>query len=630
MKKKLIISALAVLAPAAVVWALVTVTAQPTSLVTSPLLAKASSSPIGLFKLSLNADSAETLSSIAVTVSNNGASTATGAEFSSLAVYRDTGDGVFDPASDVLAGSQTSVNIGSPTVIATASNNPIPATFFVALSTSSTWSDAAPADSITVSLAADGVVTSANSPTVTAASTSTITADTTGPQLTSVVASDTGGAPGLNAGDSLVFTFGEATTKPALTAVDLATALTLSSGHTYLDGLGIFASQNWNAAGTQFTVVLSGNVNLPTVAVGDTVTMAGSLIKDAVGNAATGAVAITGTFGVASDTTGPTLTSAVAADTGAAPGLNAGDTIVFTFNEATTKPVISAANVNSTLTLNNAHTYLDGLVALGATSWNAAGTQLTITLTTTSGVPSVVVGDTVTMNGSVIEDAAGNNATGTVSLTGTFGVASDTTGPVLTSAIAQNTGGNPGKEAGDSVLLTFGEATNKPSINSGNVNAVFALNNSHSWLDGAGNLGTASWNAAGTQLTITLSAGTSLPTIALADSITVSGSVVKDAMNNNATGSVNLSGNFGTGTGSGSGNNGMNGRLCDNGLIKGQLYQIEGSNAVYKVKNCKLKATNKSIITLPTNHGYEIVAKSDKRMKGCDHRRGNDNDNDDD
>lgn len=504
MKKKLIIAGLSALVPVVAVWAVVTITAQPTSLVTSPMLAPANSEPIGLFKLSIGADASETLTSITVTVANSGSSTATGADFDSLLVYRDDGDNVFDLPGDLLAGSQSSVNVGSATTIATSSNNSLPATFFVALSTGASWSDSAPADSVTVSLAANGVVTSANSPTVTAASTSTITADTTGPSLISVMAADTGLAPGLNAGDSVVFTFSEATNKPTFTAAELASTFTLSSGHTWLDGLGIFVSQSWNAAGTQFSLVLSGNVTVPTVAVGDIVTLAGALIKDAVGNSAAGSVVVSGTFGGAADTTGPVLISALAANTGLAAGLNAGDTIVFTFNEPTTKPVINAANVNSTLMLNNSHSYLDGSGAIGTAVWNSAGTQLTISLTTNSGIPSVVVGDTITVAGAVIKDAAGNNATGSVSLGGSFGSGSTN---------------NDGQVIG-------------------------------------------------------------------------------------------------------------RGRVCDNGLIRGQRYIIEGSNVLYKVVNCKLKATKKTIITLPANHGFEIVASSDRRAKDCDHRRDDDDDDD--
>lgn len=594
--KKFIIGGLAVLVPSLAVWAFVTITAQPSSLVPAPIKAPASSAPIGLFKVGLSADSAETLSSITVTVNDNGSSGVQGTDIANLAVYRDDGDGIFELGDDTLVNTQTAVNIGSPTTISVASNNSLATdtTFFVALSTASSWSDAVPADSITVSLAADGVVTSANSPTVTAATTAAITADTTGPALTSVVAQDTGGNNVKEAGDSIVFTFNEATNKPALTAVDLASTFTLSSGHSFLDGLGVFSSQSWNVAGTELTLVLSGNTSLPTVEVGDTVTVAGSLLFDAVGNTATGSVNLTGTF--ASDTTGPALTSAVAADTGSAIGLNAGDTVVLTFNEATNKPVISAANINSTLVLNNSHSWLDGAGALGVTSWNTTGTQLTVALTAGTSLPTIAAGDTITITGSLIKDEASNNATGTATLTGNFGVATDTTDPTLTSATAYGTGSANGKDAGDTIVLVFNEATNKATINAANVNTVLVLNNSHSWLDGAGAIGGAAWNSAGTSLTITLADATSKPTVDTGDTVTVAGSVIKDAAGNNATGSRIIIGSF-TKTGDDEGDdddddNDKVGVFCHNGLQNGKLYTQQGSDTVYLAAACRLKVFN--------------------------------------
>ena len=108
-----------------------------------------------------------------------------------------------------------------------------------------------------------------------------------------------------------------------------------------------------------------------------------------------------------------------------------------------------------------------------------------------------MVGDTVTVAGTLIKDLASNNATGSVTLTGNFGIQTDTTGPTLNSATAYGTGSANGKDAGDTIVLVFNEVTNKATINAANVNTVLALNNTHSWLDGAGALGGAAWNDAG-------------------------------------------------------------------------------------------------------------------------------------
>src|SRR4026207_1168577 len=151
MRKIAILSGLA-LALANVAFAAVTVNTQPAPLVTSPITAPASSSPIGLFSFKLTADAAETLSSVAVTVNAVGGSTIAGSDLASLAVYKDNNaNSTFESGADLLVGTQTTVNVGSATSITTASNNSLTGggTFFVALSTGSTWGTSAPADSVT-------------------------------------------------------------------------------------------------------------------------------------------------------------------------------------------------------------------------------------------------------------------------------------------------------------------------------------------------------------------------------------------------------------------------------------------------------------------------------------------------
>lgn len=606
--KYLGIGSAAVVMGALVTWAAVSVSGQPVSLVTTDLKVKAQSVPVGLVRFGLGVDAGETLSSVSVTINNNGTSAATGADLANVALYRDDGDNILEAGSDdLLVGSQTSVNVGSATSVTAASNHALPGTFFITLATSASWSDANPADSVTVNLAAAGIVTSANSPTVTGVSTSTITADTTGPVLTTVAAQNTAGVDGKNAGDSLQFTFGEATTKPFLTATELSTTFTLNNSHSLLDGLGLITSESWNSAGTELTVVISGNILLPSVDVGDTVTMAGSLIQDMPGNSATGSAVIGGSFSTV-DTTGPVLTLAVAADAGSNVGLGAGDTILLTFGEATNKPVITKDNIATTLTLNNGHTWLDGSGNIGSAAWNVSGTQLTITLSAGTSVPIVVVGDAVTVSGSVIKDVANNNATGTATITGNFSTV-DVTPPHLTAATAYNTGSNQGVGAGDTVILSFDESTNKPAITKDNINAVLTLNNSHSWLDGSGNIGSTSWNTGGTMLTVTLSAGTSAPTVVVGDTVTVSGSVIKDAVNNNATGSRVINGNFGNQ----SGNNGDEDNdddegehgACSNGLLNGRIYSVTGNTSYYLAAACRLKVFNGAAIG--KSHGHKFM-----------------------
>ncbi len=113
------------------------------------------------------------------------------------------------------------------------------------------------------------------------------------------------------------------------------------------------------------------------------------------------------------DGEGPELTSAVAGKVGD------NKVVVLTFNEATNKPTISDSNIEDELVLNNSHTWLDGDNDASA-AWNTAGTVLTVTLDDEDPDPTVAVGDTVTVTGDVIEDASGNEAFGTETITGNF------------------------------------------------------------------------------------------------------------------------------------------------------------------------------------------------------------------
>lgn len=293
MRKVAVFLALLMFAPAA--QAAITVGTAPASLVTLATTLAASSSK-AVFEFALTADAGETLSSVAVTVNS---STAVSGDLASVKVYKDDGDGSFD-ASDSEAGSNSTVNIGSTTTINTASNNTLTgAKFFVVLNTAVGWSGA---DSVTVTFNANGITASANSPTNSAVTTAALAADLTGPALQAAVAHNkVGGTNATEAGDFVVLTFNEATNKPAITAANINSILTLNNSHTWLDGVASIGGAGWNGAGTELTITLSAGGSIPTVAIADTVTIAGSTIKDASDNNATGSIAITGSFGITSN-----------------------------------------------------------------------------------------------------------------------------------------------------------------------------------------------------------------------------------------------------------------------------------------------------------------------------------------
>ncbi|MFA4975603.1 MAG: carboxypeptidase regulatory-like domain-containing protein [Candidatus Paceibacterota bacterium] len=169
------------------VQAAVTVTTQPMEMISPGQTAKASSSDIPIAKFAIGQDAGETLSSVIVTIANV-AGGVTSSEILNLKVYKDEGNGILG-AEDLVAGTQTTVNIGAPTTITTSTNNTIgivatPTIFFVTLATNATWSDNVldPDDAIGFSIATNGIVTSGVSPTVTLLTgANSLTADTTAP-----------------------------------------------------------------------------------------------------------------------------------------------------------------------------------------------------------------------------------------------------------------------------------------------------------------------------------------------------------------------------------------------------------------------------------------------------------------
>ncbi len=281
--------------------ATVAVTSGPTSLVPDPILAPSSSAPIGLFKFTLAYDAGETLTSVKVKVMQNATTTVSGSDLASVALYKDTGSGTFESASDTLLGTQSTVNLSpTSTTVSAAAATPATGTFFVSLSTGATWSGTAPADSIKVALEADQIMSSAEAVSHSMAMTNSITADTAGPTLDNAIAKNTGGSAAKEAGDSVELHFSESTNKPAITSANVNTVFPLSGGHSWLDSTGALGGASWNAAGTILTLTLSNTssstTTLPTVAVGDTVTVAGGVVMDLVSNPASGAKTIVGSF----------------------------------------------------------------------------------------------------------------------------------------------------------------------------------------------------------------------------------------------------------------------------------------------------------------------------------------------
>jgi hypothetical protein len=165
----------------------------------------------------------------------------------------------------------------------------------------------------------------------------------------------------------------------------------------------------------------------------------------------------------------------------------------------------------------------------------------------------------------------------------------------LVSAVASDTGATAGK-VGDSIALTFSAPTNKADITSVNIATEFSVDDGNaSFLDGANAVQAATWSDDGTVLTIILSDGTSEPTIAIGDTIAVTGTSIKikidEVEGSTAAGSAVLSGSFTTADDNEDGDEEepVVTYRCGNQLINGRLYKIGTEPTVYLAAACRLK-----------------------------------------
>ncbi len=117
------------------------------------------------------------------------------------------------------------------------------------------------------------------------------------PVILSAEASDNvSPVPGIDADDYVLLRFDELTNRPPIDALNINSVLSLSGGHSWLDGFGDIGAARWNPLGDMLMIELSVIVNPPTVAVGDTIIPDGATITDEWGNAAVSPVVIKGSF----------------------------------------------------------------------------------------------------------------------------------------------------------------------------------------------------------------------------------------------------------------------------------------------------------------------------------------------
>ena len=237
------------------------------------------------------------------------------------------------------------------------------------------------------------------------------------PTVTSITASGSGitnGNGDLNAGHvvTLTLTMSEAVT---VNTAGGTPTLTLNDG-----GTANYASSSGSTLTFSYTVAAGQNTPDLTVS---TINLNGATIADAAGNNAS----VSGTFNptgtVQIDTTSPKVSSVTASGSGISNGsgdLNAGHvvTLTLTMSEAVT---INTAAGTPTLILNDGGT---------ATYTGSSGSTLTFSYTVAAGQnTSDLTVSAVNLNGAIVADAAGNNASLAGTINPTDALQIDTTRP---------------------------------------------------------------------------------------------------------------------------------------------------------------------------------------------------------
>ncbi|MHC5073824.1 MAG: LamG domain-containing protein, partial [Planctomycetota bacterium] len=111
---------------------------------------------------------------------------------------------------------------------------------------------------------------------------------------------------------------------------------------------------------------------------------------------------------------------------------------------------------------------------------------------------------------------------------------------------SDTSGGGPGIQAGNWVVISFDGETDGANIDALNIDTALALDNGHSWKDGNNSIGSAAWSTSSYNndtLTITLSTDGNIPDVSVFDSITLDGTI-KDRLGHSIIDSIFITGSF--------------------------------------------------------------------------------------
>ena len=401
------------------------------------------------------------------------------------------------------------------------------------------------------------------------------------PVLLGAFADDNSGSGvGIQAGDRVTFQFDAAPDAFAITALNIDTALALNNGHTWLDGSGVTGAIVWSTStftNDTLTITLTVNSGAPGIAPGDTITIAPGTVRDTTStNDAIGSPPnLSGSFGADVIIITPASLAPQFAnedDTGVVMQ-RLTITAITAITAITTTVVVTAFRIDRLGTATDTATATGGVkvyhdadtngavdpadTLLGSGSFLGGTVTITTPLVINTGAPRDVLfvldfagGAGTTLGVAFLNSSYVLVGNGDAVASSNFGILSSLTtiaalSPQLTGAIATDASGlGEGVQAGDTVALIFNGPTNAFTITGAKIDLTVGLNNGHVWVDGSGAIGSAVWSTAvfpNDTLTVTLSATTSEPTIAIGDSIALAGGGVRDITGtNNALGSPPL------------------------------------------------------------------------------------------
>jgi len=371
-------------------------------------------------------------------------------------------------------------------------------------------------------------------------------------------------SPSVSGKKVVTITFEENTNKKALTVqniIDCFIVGTLSTTSGVIETphkWGADFTSSWNTTGNSITIVYN------------TMTGASIQIKDVVmittaagiKNAAPGTSDYYTSKGVLTGSfhTVPAIVSIKAVNvTNSSISFDDGDSIVITFDQPTKATTLSAIISND----NYIGKFLEATDSAGIAKttawaavttnssivWNTSGTALTITFdnATATTSSSLSITDKITISpllGLTDADETTEACNSSSFISGSFAAA-----PKILKAVIANVGASGTRNVGDTITITFDQATNKKQITASQLIKYFKLlvppnfTTTHSW--GVQADSDITWNTAGTVLTIKLST-TAAVTLAFDDTLVLDALAgIKDVDNNlQVSGSIGITGAY--------------------------------------------------------------------------------------